>query len=411
MRRCPSLLLGGIILVLAPAVTGGGRGLAREGMGDRHPREPGDVGRRARRGGGLRQEHGGGSGCVIRHGYLVKEWGDPKARADIKSATKGSVGATAARPGRRRGAGRARRPGAEALPGARHREARRTAADWLGEITVRHLATMTAGFDDGRPPRLVYRPGTGGIYSNDTANMLAELLTAPVRRGPGAVLKRKVHGPDRGRPARSGAGGTNQLPAQGDRRAEDPRVRLGHHDHPPRPGPDRLPVPARGPVEGPADPLARSSSGRRPGRPTCPPRIPITASTGGATPGGRFAGMPRDIYWALGLGDSFVVVCPSLDIVAVRLGVGLDESQLPAADRRLGAGRSRASSGSSSTRRSSSPYPPSPVIRGLDLGPARRRSSARRRTATTGRSPGPTTTTSTPPTATATGSSRRCPRS
>ena len=33
--------------------------------------------------------HGGGSGCIIRHGYLVKEWGDPKTLADIKSATKG----------------------------------------------------------------------------------------------------------------------------------------------------------------------------------------------------------------------------------------------------------------------------------------------------------------------------------
>ena len=36
---------------------------------------------------------------------------------------------------------------------------------------------MTAGFDDGRPPRLFYRPGTDGYYSNDGSNMLAELLT------------------------------------------------------------------------------------------------------------------------------------------------------------------------------------------------------------------------------------------
>ena len=49
--------------------------------------------------------------------------------------------------------------------------------DRLAEITIRHLATMTAGFDDGRPPKLVYRPGTDGFYSNDCANMLAELFT------------------------------------------------------------------------------------------------------------------------------------------------------------------------------------------------------------------------------------------
>ena len=40
------------------------------------------------------QRHGGASGCVIRHGYLVKEWGSPTALADIKSATKGAFGAT-----------------------------------------------------------------------------------------------------------------------------------------------------------------------------------------------------------------------------------------------------------------------------------------------------------------------------
>src|SRR5437870_6795938 len=39
-------------------------------------------------------KYGGGSGCVVRHGYLVKEWGDPAKLADIKSATKGSVGTT-----------------------------------------------------------------------------------------------------------------------------------------------------------------------------------------------------------------------------------------------------------------------------------------------------------------------------
>jgi CubicO group peptidase (beta-lactamase class C family) len=39
-------------------------------------------------------EHGGGSGCVIRHGFLVLEWGSPTKLADIKSATKGSFGTT-----------------------------------------------------------------------------------------------------------------------------------------------------------------------------------------------------------------------------------------------------------------------------------------------------------------------------
>src|SRR5690348_7082655 len=41
------------------------------------------------------QDHGGVSGCVVRHGYLVKEWGPTSTRVDIKSATKGAFGATA----------------------------------------------------------------------------------------------------------------------------------------------------------------------------------------------------------------------------------------------------------------------------------------------------------------------------
>jgi hypothetical protein len=38
--------------------------------------------------------------------------------------------------------------------------------------------------------------------------------------------------------------------------------------------------------------------------------------------------MPKDTFWALGLGDSFVLACPSLDVVLVRLGTGSTASQL-----------------------------------------------------------------------------------
>ena len=53
------------------------------------------------------EKHGGGSGCVIRHGYLVKEWGDPRKLADIKSATKGVAGTTLFGSGSRGGPGQA----------------------------------------------------------------------------------------------------------------------------------------------------------------------------------------------------------------------------------------------------------------------------------------------------------------
>ena len=57
---------------------------------------------------------------------------------------------------------------------------------------------MTAGFDDSRPAKLVYRPGTGGIYSNDTANMLADLLTLKFGEDLRIGHEAQGHGPDRG---------------------------------------------------------------------------------------------------------------------------------------------------------------------------------------------------------------------
>ena len=140
------------------------------------------------------QNHGGASGCVIRFGTLIKEWGPANARADIKSAAKGAIGATVLGLAVDAGLVRLDDRAQKYLPEI-GTETPGNSPEWLREITLRHLATMTAGFDDGRPPKLVYRPGTRGIYSNDTANMLAELLTLQFDEDLLAVMKRKVLDP------------------------------------------------------------------------------------------------------------------------------------------------------------------------------------------------------------------------
>src|SRR5262245_7447100 len=96
----------------------------------------------------------GGSGCVVRHGYLVREGGDSTKRADIKSATKASFGATLLGLALDAGPVRLDDLAPKHYPQLGTEKADNNPA-WLGEITVRHLATMSAGFDDGRPPRLV----------------------------------------------------------------------------------------------------------------------------------------------------------------------------------------------------------------------------------------------------------------
>jgi CubicO group peptidase (beta-lactamase class C family) len=306
------------------------------------------------------QRYGGASGCVIRHGYLVKEWGSPTALADIKSATKGAFGATAL--GLAVDAGlvglddkaRSHFPG---LGGDRPENR----PDWLGEITLRHLATMTAGFDDSRPAKLVNRPGTAGLYSNDTANLLADLLTREFGEDLASVLRRKVMEPigvspsewrwrdNAYRPKTIDGVKTREF-ASGITITHRALARIGYL------------YLREGRWNGRA--ILSPEFIREATRPTdLPAPYPYYGFYWGSNAKGLLLDVPRDVYWALGLGESILVVCPSLDMVAVRLGTGSTRSQLPPFtndwDKKVeGFFRLVA-------RAVSEPYPPSPVILGL----------------------------------------------
>jgi CubicO group peptidase (beta-lactamase class C family) len=256
------------------------------------------------------QKYGGGSGCVIRHGYLVKEWGDPKKLADIKSATKGTVGTTLLGIGVDRHLLVLDDLAVKHYPaiGAVGPENRR---GWFAEITIRHLATMTAGFDDSRPAKLVYRPGTDGFYSNDGSNTLAALLTLRFGADLAEVLRREVMDPI-GVPPADWKWRENQYRAKTISGLRSREFASG------------ITITHRA--------LARIGylylregewNGRRilsrefvqtATRPTdLPSFVPYYAFFWGSNGRGTFRDFPRDTYWALGLGDSFVVVCPSLD--------------------------------------------------------------------------------------------------
>jgi CubicO group peptidase (beta-lactamase class C family) len=274
-------------------------------------------------------KHGGGSGCVIRNGYLVKEWGSPTTRWDIKSATKGSLGATLL--GRAVDAGKVKLDDlAQVHYPTIGAEKADNNPDWLKEITVRHLATMTAGFDDGRPPKLVHRPGTKGIYSNDTSNMLAELLTLKYGEDLSAVLKREVMDPIGVPPdewrwranqyrAKSINGLTSREFASGLTITHRSLGRIGYLYLRDGRWKDRQ--------------ILSKDYVRTATTPTkLPAPWPFYAFYWGSNALGTYPDMPKDTFWALGLGDSLVVVCPSLDLVAVRTGTGNVKSQLPGGD-------------------------------------------------------------------------------
>jgi len=275
------------------------------------------------------EKYGGGSGCIVRHGNLVKEWGSATTRWDIKSATKGSLGATVL--------GLAVDAGLVKLDDLAQKhyptigtEKSENDKDWLKEITIRHLATMTAGFDDGRPPKFVYRPGTKGIYSNDTSNMLAELLTVKYGEDLSAVFKRKVMDPI-GVPEAEWRWRANQFRAKtindlasrefasGLTITHGALARIGYLYLRDGKWKDR-------------QILSKEYIGTATTPTKLPAPFPYYAFYWGSNALGTYAGMPKDTFWALGLGDSFVIVCPSLDLVAVRMGLGNKKSQLPGGD-------------------------------------------------------------------------------
>jgi CubicO group peptidase (beta-lactamase class C family) len=272
------------------------------------------------------QKFGGGSGCVIRHGYLVKEWGSPTQLADVKSATKGTLGATALGLAVDDGVVKFDDRAARHYPRLGAEKKENVDSGWLGEITVRHLATMTAGFDDGRPPKLVYRPGTSGTYSNDTANMLAELLTLAFKEDLAALVKRRVMDPigvapgdwswrDNQYRPKTVDGLKSREFASGLKITHRALARVGY-------------LYLRDGTWKDQQILSREYV-RTATRPTdLPAPWPYYAFYWGSNARGTFTEIPRDTFWALGLGDSVVVVCPSLDVVAVRLGIGSIKSQL-----------------------------------------------------------------------------------
>jgi hypothetical protein len=225
---------------------------------------------------------------------------------------------------------------------------------------------MTAGFDDGRPPLLVYKPGTKGIYSNDTSNMLAEVVGKRFGEGLKAVHKRKVMDPigvpegewtwraNSYRPKERGGLTTREF-ASGIRITHRALARIGWlycNDG-----------------EWAGKRILSREFVRRATSPTdLPAPFPYYGFYWGTNGRGTYKGMPRDTFWAFGLGDSFVVVCPSLDIVAVRLGVGSKKSQLPDDGTDNWGGRVEGFF-QHIVKAVRDPYPPSEAIHGITWAP------------------------------------------
>jgi CubicO group peptidase (beta-lactamase class C family) len=273
------------------------------------------------------QKYSGTSGCVIRHGYLVKEWGPTTALTDIKSAAKAAVGATVLGLAVDAGLVKLDDPAQKYYPNIGAEKPENVVTGWLPEVTVRELATMTAGFDDGRPPKLVRRPGSGGEYSNDTANMQAELLTLVFGEDLYTLFKRKVMDPidapesewrwrENGYRPKTINGLKAREFASGITITHRALARIGY-------------LYLRGGNWNGQQILLPEYIQAATQPTTLPAPYMYYGFYWGSNAKGQLPDVPRDIYWALGLGESILVVCPSLDIVAVRMGAGSRKSILP----------------------------------------------------------------------------------
>lgn len=125
---------------------------------------------------------GDGSGYITRHGKLVMQWGDPNKKYDLKSTTK-SFGATVLAVGIRDGKISLDDKAIDHHPNFGVPPEKNADTGWLNDITIRHLATQTAGFaKPGGYEPLLFEPGTKWHYSDGGPNWLAECLIVVEQR-------------------------------------------------------------------------------------------------------------------------------------------------------------------------------------------------------------------------------------
>jgi len=317
---------------------------------------------------------GGGSGYITRGGKLILSWGDDRQLYDLKSSSK-SIGFTAM--------GLAILDGKLSLDDRHPRFAippeSNQGAPSRDQITLLHLASQTAGFEKpGGYGNLFFERGTRWSYSDGGPNWLAECVTLAYRQDIQELLFDRVFttlgiqrddlhwrkhqyrdpqidGIER-REFCSGAHSNVDAMA----RIGNLYLRGGEWN-----GKRLIPRDFIGRVSKPVQQFA--------GLPSIDDdAYPRASSHSGLlwwnNADGTLSHVPRDAFWSWGFHDSLIVVIPSLDIVVSRAGRGWidgwagDYSRLaPFLNPIVAAVKNPPSA---------PPYPPSPVITGIEWAPA-----------------------------------------
>lgn len=334
---------------------------------------------------------GGGAGCIVRGGRIVAAWGDQSERYDLKSTTK-SIGFTAVglaiADGKLSLDDRAvdRHPSFGTSPTAKEVSQANRESGWLPRVTLRHLATQTAGFEKpGGYGRLLFEPGTRWHYSDAGPNWLAECVTLAYRRDVSELLHERVFEPvGIGRDDlvwRNNAYRPHEIDGiprrefgSGVRANVDAMARLGLlYLRGGRWGERRL-LPAEF-VASVGRPVREFDDVPPHGEEHHGNAAPHYGLLWWNNADGSLANLPRDAYWTWGLYDSLIVVVPSLDLVVARAGKGWNRNGFDGHHEVLEPFLEPiAMSVRDETTRfdavRNSPYPPSPVFRGIEWAPA-----------------------------------------
>jgi CubicO group peptidase (beta-lactamase class C family) len=291
---------------------------------------------------------GQGSGCIIRHGRMVIQWGDQAKRYDLKSSTK-AIGVTAVGLALKDGKFKSLdEPAKKYHPGLGVPPESNAKTEWLDKITLFHLATQTAGFE---------KPG-------GYEKLLFERVFGPIRVKRSDLTWRnnayrdhEINGIKR---REFGSGISANV---------DAMARIGYLYLREGRWKDEEIIPSW------FVNAARTVPKSIRGLPVVKNETYFNASEHYGllwwnNADGTIAKVPRDAYWSWGLYDSLIVVIPSLDIVAARAGKSLNKegnAHYKAIEPFI---EPLALSVKSESGRGMMPYPRSPIIKMIEWAPA-----------------------------------------
>jgi CubicO group peptidase (beta-lactamase class C family) len=271
-----------------------------------------------------------GNAFLSRGGYVARTWGDPSYVVDVKSVSK-SIGVTLLGLALKDGLVSLNDKALDILPSFASEPIENLATGWIETIELRNLATHTGGFEKtGGLGALLYEPATNFYYSDGGANWLADVLTTAYSEDLELILEDRVlsvigiadneinwrdnYYRDRvlnGVTRREFASGIS-INAEAMAKIGYLYLREGVWDGQLVLGNDFVQAVSNVPsvlvgVDVPD-----------------PSKTPEGNNHYGLlwwnNSDGTIEGVPRDAYWAWGLGDGIILVIPSLDIVFARTG-------------------------------------------------------------------------------------------